>query len=132
VQQPKDSYKRLANDSDIGAVATDSLIQFFSESHNRKALNALLSEVTVKPFQAAAQDSPISGKTVVFTGTLERMTRDEAKTIAGRFGAKVSSSVSGNTDLVIAGPGAGSKLSDAKKHNVKVISEDEWMQLIGR
>jgi DNA ligase (NAD+) len=131
-QQPKEGYKRLAERSEIGPVATDSLIEFFSESHNRRALKELLSEVVVKRFHPIAQDSPISGKTVVFTGTLERMARDEAKAMAGRLGAKVSNSVSKNTDLVVAGPGAGSKLTDAQKHGVKVISEEDWLRLIGR
>ena len=131
-QQPKAGYMRLADASEIGPVATDSLIQFFSEPHNRKVLEALLSEVRVKRAEAIAQGSSISGKTFVFTGTLEGMTRDEAKAIADRLGAKVSNSVSKNTDLVVAGPGAGSKLTDAKKHGVKVLSEEEWMRLIGR
>jgi len=131
-QQPKQNYSQLADHSEIGPVATESLIRFFSETHNRKMLKDLLSEVRVRRAEAQVLQSPISGKTVVFTGTLERMTRDEAKAIADRLGAKVSSSVSRNTDLVIAGPGAGSKLTEAKKHDVRVISEDEWMQLIGR
>jgi DNA polymerase-3 subunit epsilon len=76
-------------------------------------------------------NSAVAGKTVVFTGALERMTRDEAKATAERFGAKVSGSVSKKTDLVVAGPGAGSKLKEAEKHGVKVISEDEWLKLVG-
>ena len=131
-QQPKEHYKRLANESEIGPVATDSLIRFFLEPHNREAVEALLAEIKVAPAEAVVQDSPISGMTLVFTGSLERMARDEAKAVADRLGAKVSSSVSKKTGLVIAGPGAGSKLADAKKHGVKVISEDEWMKLIGR
>jgi DNA ligase (NAD+) len=129
-QQPKDNYTRLAGDSEIGPVATNSLIQFFLEAHNRKVLNTLLSEVRVKRRQAIAQGSPISGKTLVFTGTLESMSREEAKAIADRLGAKVSSSVSANTDLVVAGPGAGSKLAEASKLGVKVLTEDEWLKLI--
>jgi DNA ligase (NAD+) len=131
-QQPKDGYKRLASHGEIGPVATDSIVEFFSESHNRKALEELVSEVRVKRPLATAQDSPISGKTIVFTGTLEHMARDEAKTMADRLGAKVSNSVSKNTDLVVAGPGAGSKLAEAEKQGVKVISEGEWLRLIGR
>ena len=78
-----------------------------------------------------AADSAVAGKTVVFTGALERMTRDEAKARAERLGAKVSGSVSKKTDYVVAGPGAGSKLAEAKKHNVAVLTEDEWLKLIG-
>jgi len=132
LQQPKEGYKRLASHGEVGPVATDSLIEFFSEPHNRNALAALLSEVQVKPSEAIVQDSHISGKTVVFTGTLGSMSRNEAKAIAARLGAKVSSSVSENTDLVIAAPGAGSKLAEAETHRVKVISEEEWLRLIGR
>ena len=76
--------------------------------------------------------SPVAGKTVVFTGALERMSRDEAKAMADRLGAKVSGSVSKKTDLVVAGPGAGSKLAEAQKHGVKVIDEDGWFKLVGR
>jgi DNA ligase (NAD+) len=131
-QQPKEGYERLANDSEIGPVATASLIQFFSKAHNRKVLQALLSEVTVKRMQAITQNSPISGKTVVFTGTLEQMSRDEAKAIAVRLGAKVSNSVSEETNLLVAGPGGGSKLTKAQQYGVKVIPEEEWLKLIGR
>jgi DNA polymerase-3 subunit epsilon len=81
--------------------------------------------------RAGSVASAVGGKTVVFTGALERMTRDEAKATAERFGAKVSGSVSKKTDLVVAGPGAGSKLKEAEKLGVKVISEDEWLKLIG-
>jgi DNA ligase (NAD+) len=131
-QKPKEGYTQLASTGDVGPVAADSLIRFFMEPHNRKLIDSLLSEITVDHVAAAATDSPISGMTLVFTGTLEQMARDEAKAVADRLGAKVSGSVSKKTDLVIAGPGAGSKLVDAKKHGVKVISEEEWMRLIGR
>ena len=81
--------------------------------------------------EATKSDSPVSGKTVVFTGTLEKITRDEAKAMAERLGAKVAGSVSKKTDYVVAGPGAGSKLKEAKEHGVKVLSEDEWFKLVG-
>ena len=80
--------------------------------------------------EAVAKDSAVSGKTVVFTGALEKMTREEAKAMAERLGAKVAGSVSKKTDYVVAGPGAGSKLAEAKKHGVTVISEDEWFKLV--
>jgi DNA ligase (NAD+) len=129
-QQPSEAYRRLADDSEIGTVATDSLIEFFDELHNKQVVNSLLSELEIVPMAEASQDSAVAGKIVVFTGTLERMTRDEGKATAERMGAKVSSAVSKNTDLVIAGPGAGSKLKDAEKLGVKVISEEDWMKLI--
>ena len=84
LQRPKEAYVRLADESDIGPVATDSLIRFFMESHNRKAIEALLAEIKVNRAEEVAKDSPISGMTVVFTGALERMARDEAKAIADR------------------------------------------------
>ena len=84
-----------------------------------------------EPLEAVDHASPISGKTVVFTGTLERMTRPEAKARAERLGAKVAGSVSKKTDYVVAGPGAGSKLKNAKDLGLKVLTEDEWLTLIG-
>ena len=94
-------------------------------------LEQVLAEVTPEPLEAIDHASPISGKTVVFTGTLEQMTRPEAKARAERLGAKVAGSVSKNTDYVVAGPGAGSKLKNAKDLGVKVLTEDEWLKLIG-
>ncbi len=132
LQQPKEGYARLANDSDIGPVATDALINFFTEPHNKKFVEALLKQLTVKPVEKAEADSPISGKTRVFTGSLEKMARDEAKAVADRLAQKCRTPFLKKTDLVIAGPGAGSKLTEAMKHGVKVISEDEWLKLIGR
>jgi DNA ligase (NAD+) len=129
-QVPGDAYRALADDGEIGAVTPASLIQFFSESHNVAAVEALLAEVQTERAAAPAQAAAFSGKTVVFTGTLERMTRSEAKATAERLGAKVSGSVSAKTDLVVAGPGAGSKLKDAEKHGVKVVSEEEWLAMV--
>ncbi|MCB4804006.1 DNA ligase (NAD+) [Methylobacterium brachiatum] len=129
-QKPGDAYRLFADDGEIGPVATDALILFFSEPHNSDAVAALLEEVTVEPMERPAAASAFAGKTVVFTGTLEKMTRNEAKAVAERLGAKVSGSVSAKTDLVVAGPGAGSKLKDAEKHGVRVVSEDDWLGML--
>jgi DNA ligase (NAD+) len=116
----------------IGEVVANALIDFYSEAHNREAIAALLREVTVEAYEGAeTSGSPVAGKTVVFTGSLERMTRDEAKAMAERLGAKVAGSVSKKTDLVVAGPGAGSKLKDAQKYGVAVIDEAGWLDLVG-
>jgi DNA ligase (NAD+) len=115
----------------IGGVVAEAIGDFFAEKHNVKALDRLLKWLDVTPMAAAAKNSPVSGKTVVFTGTLEKMTRQEAKARAEALGAKVSGSVSAQTDIVVAGPGAGSKLKDAQKHGVQVMDEDAWLKLIG-
>jgi DNA ligase (NAD+) len=115
----------------IGDTVIRSIADYFGESHNRGIVERLTKEVVILDAEKPKSGSAVAGKTVVFTGTLERMTRDEAKATAERLGAKVSGSVSKKTDLVVAGPGAGSKLADAKKHGVTVLSEDEWLKLIG-
>jgi len=115
----------------IGGIVAEAICDFFDEKHNVKALDRLLAWLDVTAMAAAARSSPVSGKTVVFTGTLEKMTRQEAKARAESLGAKVSGSVSAKTDIVVAGPGAGSKLKDAQKHNVQVMDEDAWLKLIG-
>jgi DNA ligase (NAD+) len=114
----------------IGDTVIDSLRDYFAEAHNRRRVERLATQVKIRAAEKPRSDSAVAGKTVVFTGTLERMTRDEAKASAERLGAKVSGSVSKKTDYVVAGPGAGSKLADAKKLGVKVLTEDEWMKLI--
>ena len=131
-ERPGDAYRVFADDSEIGPVATDALILFFSEPHNADAVSALLVEVRAEPMARAAAASAFAGKTVVFTGTLEKMTRNEAKAVAERLGAKVSGSVSAKTDLVVAGPGAGSKLKDAEKHGVRVVSEEDWLAMVAQ
>ena len=113
----------------LGDVVAEALADFFAEPHNEAELDRLLAAVTVEPMEAVAATSPVSGQTIVFTGTLEKMTRDEAKARAESLGAKVSGSVSKKTDLVVAGPGAGSKRTKAEELGVKVISEDEWLDL---
>jgi DNA ligase (NAD+) len=115
----------------IGAVVAEAITQFFGEGHNIEVVNELLKHVTPTPLAAVAVSSPVSGKTVVFTGALEMMTRDEAKSMAERLGAKVAGSVSKKTDLLVAGPGAGSKLKEAEKHGVEVIDEAEWFRRVG-
>jgi DNA ligase (NAD+) len=115
----------------IGGIVAEAICDFFGEKHNVKALDRLLAWLDVTAMAAPAKSSPVSGKTVVFTGTLEKMTRQEAKARAESLGAKVSGSVSAKTDIVVAGPGAGSKLAEAKKHNVEILDEDGWLKLIG-
>lgn len=121
------------NDIDgVGHIVAEALVEFFAEAHNRDQLDALLAEVNPKDAERIeASGSPVAGKTVVFTGSLERMTRDEAKAMAERFGAKVAGSVSRKTDLLVAGPGAGSKLKKAQDLEVEVITEDDWFDLVG-
>jgi DNA ligase (NAD+) len=115
----------------VGTVLADAVVAFFAEAHNLDAIGALLQQIEVQPFEPGdAEDSEIAGKTVVFTGSLERMTRQEAKAMAERLGAKVAGSVSKKTDYVVAGPGAGSKLKNASELGVKVLTEDEWLDLI--
>jgi DNA ligase (NAD+) len=126
-----EAYEDLNAVEGIGEVVADALVEFFKEPRNNEALDRLLEQIDVTPMEAARRDSPVSGKTVVFTGSLEKMTRDEAKAMAERLGAKVSGSVSKKTDYLVAGPGAGSKLADAKKHGVAVLSEDDWFKLVG-
>jgi DNA ligase (NAD+) len=127
-QTPGEDYIELARIDGVGPVAADHLVDFFAEKHNTDAVKRLLKEVTVKDQPRAATSSKVAGLTIVFTGTLEKMTRDEAKARAIALGAKVSGSVSKKTDLVVAGPGAGSKLAEAEKHGVAVIDEDEWIK----
>ncbi len=115
----------------VGPAVADAVIAFFNEGHNIEALDALLKEIAPLPAECAKTDTAIAGKTVVFTGTLEKMTRAEAKAQAERLGAKVSGSVSAKTDYVIAGPGAGSKLKNAAALGVTVMTEDEWLALVG-
>jgi DNA ligase (NAD+) len=115
----------------IGETVIEAIADFFGESHNRKMVERLVGQVSIADAEKPKTDTPVAGKTVVFTGSLEKMTRDEAKAMAERLGAKVSGSVSKKTDYVVAGPGAGSKLAEAKKHGVATLTEDEWFKLVG-
>jgi DNA ligase (NAD+) len=126
-----EAYAELDNIEGIGPTVAEAIADFFAEPHNVEVVDELLREVRPEPLEAIDHASPISGKTVVFTGTLEKMTRPEAKARAERLGAKVAGSVSKKTDYVVAGPGAGSKLKDAERLGLKVLTEDEWLELIG-
>ncbi len=130
---PGDDFQHLSAIDGIGPVAAQSIASFFREPHNRALVEALVAELdAITPLAKAKTDTAVAGKTVVFTGALEKMTRDEAKAQAEALGAKTAGSVSKKTDLVVAGPGAGSKLKDAEKHGVQVLTEDEWLALIGQ
>jgi DNA ligase (NAD+) len=115
----------------IGDSVIDSLAAYFAEAHNRRMVERLTGRVKILDAEKPRTATPIAGKTVVFTGALERMTRDEAKAMAERLGAKVAGSVSKKTDYVVAGPDAGSKLTKARELGVTVLTEDEWFRLIG-
>jgi DNA ligase (NAD+) len=130
--QESDAYRDMLEIEGVGPLVAQGVIDFFDEKHNRDAVARLLEEIEPEEAEAVAAGSPVAGKTVVFTGTLERFTRDEAKARALALGAKVSSAVSAKTDYVVAGPGAGSKLKKAEELGVKVLSEDDWLELIGR
>jgi len=126
----EEAHQELMSHDGIGPIVAEAIVDFFSEKHNVEVFDKLLQQVEATPLEAVRQ-SPVSGKTVVFTGALEKMTREEAKAMAERLGAKVAGSVSKKTDLLIAGPGAGSKLKDAQKHGVEVIDEAEWLRRVG-
>ncbi len=121
----------MDNLDQIGDTVIDSLATYFGEEHNRQVVERLTAQIEILDAEQPASDSRIAGKTVVFTGALEKITREEAKAMAERLGAKVAGSVSKKTDYVIAGPGAGSKLAKAKEAGVAVLSEEDWLDLIG-
>jgi DNA ligase (NAD+) len=128
-----EAYREIDDIEGIGATVVDALVEFFGERHNLEALDDLVEQVEVQDFvRTVAKSSPVTDKTVVFTGSLEKMTRNEAKALAERLGAKVSGSVSKKTDYVVAGADAGSKLAKAREAGVTVLTEDEWLKLIGR
>ncbi len=137
-QQPGEAWTAFAALDGVGEVALNALVAFFSEDHNSGVLARLLymegsnpEGVRVRDAAAPAASSPVAGKTVVFTGTLERMTRDEAKARALALGANVAGSVSAKTHIVVAGPGAGSKLARAQELGLDVLTEEQWLELIG-
>jgi DNA ligase (NAD+) len=125
------AWAELTSINGVGDVMAQSLVDAFQNPAERAAMDALVAQLTVLPVQSRAPvTSPVAGKTVVFTGTLEKMTRAEAKARAEALGAKVAGSVSAKTDLVVAGPGAGSKAKDAERLGVRIIDEDAWLALI--
>ncbi len=127
-----DAWNELNAIEGIGEVVARAIVEFYKEPRNSEVIGRLLREVRPQAAeQPRASNSPVAGKTVVFTGTLEKMTRDEAKATAESLGAKVSGSVSKKTDIVVAGPGAGSKLDKARELGVQTMDEDEWLALIG-
>ena len=127
----ENAAEELSGVGGIGPVVAEAIADFFAEPRNEAALDALVKEVTIEPMEAIAAGHPLAGQTIVFTGSMERMTRDEAKAIAERLGAKVSGSISAKTNLVVAGPGAGSKLAKAQELGVETVDEEEWIRRSG-
>ncbi|MDP3895274.1 MAG: NAD-dependent DNA ligase LigA [Mesorhizobium sp.] len=126
-----EAWQELNAVNGIGDVVAEALVEFFAEDHNREVVDALLKEVTPRDEeQVGGVETQFTGKTIVFTGGLERMSRDEAKAMAERLGAKTAGSVSKKTDLVVAGPGAGSKLKQAEALGIEVIDEEEWFRRV--
>ncbi len=127
----ENAAEELSGVGGIGPVVAEAIADFFAESRNEAGLDALIKQVTVEPMEAIAAGHPLAGQTIVFTGSLEKMTRDEAKAVAERLGAKVSGSISAKTNLVVAGPGAGSKLAKARELGVETVDEEEWIRRSG-
>lgn len=125
-KEEEEAREEMVALDDIGPAVIEAIARYFSEDHNRAVVEQLADEVNVEDAEQPVANSAVSGKTVVFTGALERMSRDEAKAMAEQMGAKVAGSVSKKTDLVVAGPGAGSKLKKAQDLGVEVIDEDAW------
>ena len=125
-----EAYQDMLSIDGVGALVAQGAVDFFDEAHNREAVDRLLEQVRPEAAEVAAADSPVAGKTVVFTGTLETMTRDEAKARAQSLGAKVSGSISAKTDYLVAGAKAGSKLKKAQDLCVEVLTEEEWAKLV--
>jgi DNA ligase (NAD+) len=124
-----EAFKELDAIEGIGEVVAEAIADFFAEPHNVRVIDHLLTEISPQPLEARAATSPVSGMTVVFTGTLTALTRSEAKAQAERLGAKVAGSVSKNTDYVVAGADSGSKLAKARELGVKILDEDQWLEL---
>lgn len=132
-EEGNEAWLELTNIEGIGPQVGSAIVDFYKEVHNREVLSVLLQEVTpLDEEPILTNSSSVAGKVIVFTGTLARMSRDEAKALAERLGAKTSGSLSKKTDLLVAGPGAGSKLAKAQELGVEVIDEEAWLKLIGR
>jgi len=129
-ETPGEAFLEVASVDAVGVVAARMIGEFFGEDHNRALVDDLLAELKVIPAERPKTDTAVAGKTIVFTGALEKMTRDEAKAQAEGLGAKVSGSVSKKTDIVVAGPGAGSKLKQATELGIQVMTEDEWLAMV--
>jgi len=130
VTMSDDAAAELSAVEGVGPVVAEALVDFFHERHNGEVLDDLLSEVSPAAFVSQVRKTDWSGKTIVFTGSLETMSRDEAKAQAERIGARAAGSVSAKTDLVVAGPGAGSKLKKAEELGIRVIGEQEWAKIV--
>jgi DNA ligase (NAD+) len=126
-----EARRDLDRAAQIGDVVVDALSAYFGEAHNRGIVERLAAQVRIRDAEQPRRRSAVAGKTVVFTGTLEEMTREEAEAVAEQLGAKAAGSVSKNTDYVVAGLGAGSKLARAKELGVAVLTENQWLALIG-
>lgn len=127
----RDAFQEFMSIDGIGPKVAEAIIDFFAEPHNQTVIDGLLHSIKVTNFVAPQQkDTKIAGKTIVFTGSLEKMTRSESKARAEQLGAKVSGSVSSKTDIVVAGPGAGSKLDKAHEFGITILNEDEWLELL--
>ena len=129
-ESPGEAFLEVASVDAVGVVAARMIAEFFGEDHNERLVDSLLAELRVIPAERPKTDTAVAGKTIVFTGALEKLTRDEAKAQAEALGAKVSGSVSKKTDLVVAGPGAGSKLKTATDLGIEVITEDAWLAMV--
>ncbi|MFN3232861.1 MAG: NAD-dependent DNA ligase LigA [Alphaproteobacteria bacterium] len=125
-----EAYEALIDIDGIGPKVADALLGFFAEEHNLQVIEDLVAEISVADYEVEVSDSPVAGLTIVFTGSLEKMTRSEAKARAEALGAKVAGSVSKKTDLVVAGPGAGSKLKKAVELGIETLDEDGWLERI--
>ena len=124
------AWAELLSIDGVGVVMARALVMAFAQEHERESIERLVGELEIEDAEAVANDSPVAGKTLVFTGTLEKMTRAEAKARAESLGAKVAGSVSAKTDLLIAGPGAGSKAKKAAGLGIETIDEDGWIALV--